>query len=188
MPRITPFLWFDDDAEEALKFYASIFKNAKILDVVRYGEGTPMPKGTLMTASFELEGQRIAVMNGGPHYELTPAFSLFVSCKTQPEIDRYWTALLRGGGTPMRCGWLTDRFGVSWQVVPKILPELLGDDDPEKAGRAMQAMLKMVKLDIAKLRVAHAGKTGRSQTIRRAPKTRRPPRAAKRAARTAARN
>src|SRR5262245_58482130 len=155
--KVTPFLWFDDNAEQAIDHYCSIFKRSKVLSTSRYGEGSPFPKGTLMSATFELDGLRLMALNGGPHYKLTEAFSLFVECETQAELDEIWDKLLEGGGTPTRCGWLRDRFGLSWQVIPAVLPKLLGDNDAAKAGRALQAMLSMVKLDIAALERAHAG-------------------------------
>ena len=155
--KITPFLWFDDDAEEAIEHYCSIFRNSKVVSTSRYGEGAPFPQGTLLTATFELDGLRLLALNGGPHYRLTEAFSLFVECDTQAELDEIWEKLLEGGGTPTQCGWLKDRFGLTWQVIPKVLRQLLGDPDPAKAGRAMNAMLAMEKLDIAELERAHAG-------------------------------
>jgi len=155
MQKITPFLWFDGHAEEAMKFYTSIFKNSRILDVKRCGDAGPGPKGSVFTGTFELEGQQFMVLNGGPHYKLTPAFSLFVNCETQAEVDELWDKLLAGGGQPSRCGWLTDKFGVSWQIIPTALGQLLHDPDPVKSQRVMQAMLQMVKLDIATLQRAH---------------------------------
>ncbi|TDD96293.1 VOC family protein [Jiangella asiatica] len=155
--KITPFLWFDDNAEEALTFYTSIFDDARITSLIRYGEGGPFPAGTLSTATFELAGQEFMALNGGPHDPFNDAISLFVSCETQEEIDRYWDALLAGGGTPTQCGWLKDRFGVSWQVTPMQLLRYLSDPDPEKAGRTTAAMLKMVKLDLAELTAAYEG-------------------------------
>ena len=157
MPTITPFLWFDHNAEDAMNFYCSVFPDAKIGDVMRYGEGAPMPAGTVITASFEIAGQRVMVLNGGPRFTFDEAFSFFVSVETQDEIDRYWDALTADGGEPSECGWLKDRFGLSWQIVPSMLGQVLGDPDPEKSGRAMQAMLKMTKLDIAELQRAHDG-------------------------------
>lgn len=142
--KITPFLWFDGQAEQAAKFYTSIFTKAKIVTV------------SSTSARFRLEGLEFIAFNGGPQFKFTPAISLFVSCKTQKEVDYFWKKL-SAGGEIQRCGWLKDRFGVSWQIVPSILGDLLGDDDEEKAGRAMKAMLKMKKLDIAKLKRAHAG-------------------------------
>ncbi len=157
MQKITPFLWFDDQAEQAAKFYVSIFKRSKILSTTHYGDSGMGQPGKVMTVTFRLEGQKFVALNGGPHYKLTPAFSLFVSCKDQREVDYFWKKLAKGG-QELRCGWVTDKFGVSWQIIPDALPELLGDDDAEKSGRVMQAMLKMVKLDVKKLKQAHAGK------------------------------
>jgi predicted 3-demethylubiquinone-9 3-methyltransferase (glyoxalase superfamily) len=154
MQKPTPCLWFDGNAEEAMDLYCSIFPNSKVLQVARYGDAGPGAKGSAMTVNFTLDGQEILILNGGPHYKLTPAFSLSVLCETQEEVDRLWARLLEGGA-PSQCGWLTDRFGVSWQIVPKILPELLQDKDRAKANRVMQAMLKMVKLDIAELKKAY---------------------------------
>lgn len=155
--KIVPFLWFDQQAGEAARFYTSLFKNSKIIDERLFPEGSPAPKGTVMTATFVLEGLKITALNGGPYYKLTPAVSFFVNCETQAEVDHLWDSLLEGGKA-MRCGWLTDKFGVSWQIVPTILGDLLQDEDDEKAGRVMQAMLQMVKLDIQKLKDASAGK------------------------------
>jgi len=148
--KITPFLWFDQQAEEAMLFYTSVFKNSKIGEVQRYGEGGHGKAGSVMTASFELEGQPFTALNGGPYYTLTPAVSFFISCRDQSEVDHYWNHLVEGGKA-LQCGWLTDRFGVSWQVVPETLAALLNQTDKQAAGRVMQAMLKMVKLDIAEL-------------------------------------
>ena len=156
MPRITPFLWFDDQAEAAMNFYTSIFKNAKVLHVSRYGEGGPRPKGMVMSATFELEGQRIMVLNGGPQFKLSEAISLFVSCETQAEVDELWDKL-SADGQPQQCGWLKDKYGLSWQIIPSALGRLLGDQDPAKAGRVMQAMLQMNKIDIARLQQAYDG-------------------------------
>lgn len=155
--KITPFLWFEDDAEDALTFYTSIFDDARITSLTRYGEGGPFPAGTLQSATFELAGQQFMAINAGPHDEFTDAISLFVGCETQEEIDRYWDALLAGGGTPTRCGWLKDRFGVSWQVTPVQMLRYLADPDPEKAGRTAAAMMTMVKLDLAALTAAYEG-------------------------------
>ena len=154
MDKIAPFLWFDGNAEAAMNLYVSIFDDAKILSVSRYGEEGPGSEGSLMTASFELFGQRFVALNGGPQYAFTPAISFLVNCETQQEVDRYWDQLSEGGQT-MQCGWLTDKFGVTWQIVPSILPELLGDDDDEKSGSVMRAMLRMEKLDIATLQQAY---------------------------------
>ena len=155
--RITPCRWFDDDAEEAITFYGSVFGGVEILESSRYPDGGPIPGGTLLAATFELAGQRVMVINGGPMYQLTEAFSFMVPADTQDEIDRLWERLTEDGGEPGSCGWLKDRFGLSWQIVPPILGQLLGDADPEKAGRTMQAMLQMSKLDIVALRAAHDG-------------------------------
>ena len=154
MPKITPFLWFDDNAEEAINFYTSIFKNSKIGRVTRYGDAGPGPKGTVMSAAFQLEGQEFMALNGGPHFKFTPAISLFVDCKTQEEVDDLWERLSAGGKTE-RCGWLTDRFGLSWQIIPAILGQLLQDKDPQKSKRVLQAMLQMKKIDIAGLKQAY---------------------------------
>jgi predicted 3-demethylubiquinone-9 3-methyltransferase (glyoxalase superfamily) len=156
MQKIHPFLWFNDQAEEAMNFYVSVFKNSKILKVVRYGGSGPGPKGSVMTADFELEGQRFTALNGGPHFKFTEAVSFVVDCKDQAEVDELWDRLCEGG-QPSQCAWLKDKFGLSWQIVPTVLVELLGDPDPAKAGRVMQAMMQMTKIDIAKLREAHAG-------------------------------
>jgi predicted 3-demethylubiquinone-9 3-methyltransferase (glyoxalase superfamily) len=150
MQKITPFLWFNDNAEEAMNFYASIFKNSKVGSVSRYGEGGPGPKGSVMSATFSLEGQEFMALNGGPHYKFTPAISLYVNCETQAEVDELWEKL-SAGGRKDRCGWLQDKFGLSWQIIPSALPRLLGDKDPAKAQRAMQAMLQMDKIDVKKL-------------------------------------
>lgn len=155
MVKVTPFLWFDNQAEEAAKHYTSIFKGSKILSVTRFGEGAMGPKGSVMTVTFELEGRTIQAVNGGPHYQLTPAFSFFVSVDTQEELDALWDRLGEGG-KPLRCGWLTDKFGLSWQIVPTALGRLIGDTDhPKKAAAATKAMLAMIKLDIAKLQEAY---------------------------------
>ena len=155
MQKITPFLWFDNQAEEAAKFYTSIFKNSKIVSVSRYGEAGPGPKGTVMIATFQLEGQEFVALNGGPHFKFTEAISFVINCKTQEEVDHFWKKLSEGG-EQSRCGWLKDKYGVSWQVVPTVLGELLRDKDAEKSKRVMQAMLKMDKLDIKKLQQAYA--------------------------------
>jgi predicted 3-demethylubiquinone-9 3-methyltransferase (glyoxalase superfamily) len=158
MPQITPFLWFDKEAEQAAKFYVSIFKKrSKILNVSRYGDAGPGPKGSVMVVEFQLDGQRFQALNGGPIYQPSPAFSLVVTCETQREIDFYWKKLTAGGGKPVQCGWLVDKFGLSWQVVPRILDKLLTDRDAERSQRAMAAMLKMVKLDIKGLLDAAKG-------------------------------
>jgi predicted 3-demethylubiquinone-9 3-methyltransferase (glyoxalase superfamily) len=157
MQKITPFLWFNDQAEEAMNFYVSIFKNSKVLGVSRYGEGAPGLAGTVMTASFELEGQEFTALNGGPQFPFTEAVSFYVHCKTQQEVDELWEKLT-AGGEESQCGWLKDKFGVSWQIVPDALTEMLGDKDPEKAQRTMQAMLKMRKIDVKVLKMAYDGK------------------------------
>lgn len=155
--RITPFLWFDGTAEEAINLYVSIFKDSKILNINRCGEHGPGPKGSVLTGAFQLEGQRFMALNGGPMFKFTEAISLFVSCETQQEVDDLWTKLTANGGSPSRCGWLKDKFGLSWQIIPTALMELMGDKDPVKAGRVVQAMLQMDKIDIEMLRKAHAG-------------------------------
>ena len=154
--KITTFLWFDNNAQEAMEFYTSIFKNSKILSVSRYGEAGPGPKGTVMSGSFELEGQQFLALNGGPRFKFTEAISLLISCETQEEIDYFWQQL-SAGGQPQQCGWLKDKFGLSWQVVPSVLGQLMQDKDPQKSKRVMAAMLEMVKLDIARLQAAYAG-------------------------------
>jgi len=154
MQKITPFLWFDDKAEEAMNFYASIFKNSKIIGLSRYGEGGPGPKGSVMTAEFELDGQRFVALNGGPHFKFTPAVSFIVNCDSQEEADEYWTRLTEGG-QESQCCWLTDKYGLSWQIVPRIMIEMLKDKDPAKANRVMQAILKMIKPDIAAAKRAY---------------------------------
>ena len=158
MQKITPFLWFDTQAEEAATFYASIFPKSKILNVARYGEAGPGPKGSVMTVEFELDGQRMIALNGGPHFKFTEAISLSVDCKDQKEVDHYWTKLSQGGQESM-CGWLKDKYGLSWQVNPRILGELLSSPDAKKAKRVMEAMLKMKKIDIAALKAAAEGKS-----------------------------
>ena len=157
MQKITPFLWFDNQAEEAMKFYTSIFKNSKIGRVTHYGDSGPGPKGTVMSATFELEGQEFMALNGGPQFKFSPAISFYVTCKTQQEVDELW-AKLSAGGKNERCGWLTDKFGLSWQIIPSILGELLHDTDPDKSQRVMKAMLQMDKISIEGLKQAHAGK------------------------------
>jgi predicted 3-demethylubiquinone-9 3-methyltransferase (glyoxalase superfamily) len=156
MQKITPFLWYDGKAEEAVNFYVSIFKNSKVVSMARYGDAGPGPKGSVMTAAFQLEGQDFVALNGGPQYKFTPAISLVVNCETQEEVDNLWEKL-SAGGRKDRCAWLTDKFGVSWQIVPTILSKLLGDKDPEKAKRVMQAMLQMDRIDISRLQKAYDG-------------------------------
>ena len=155
--KITPFLWFDANAEEAMNFYTSIFKNSEIVSVSRYGEGSPGQAGTVMTATFTLNGQTFIALNGGPQFKFTEAISFFVNCETQEEVDELWEKLSEGGEQG-QCGWLKDKFGVSWQIVPTALGELLGDKDPEKSKRVMEAMLQMHKIDIEKLMQAHEGR------------------------------
>jgi predicted 3-demethylubiquinone-9 3-methyltransferase (glyoxalase superfamily) len=154
MQKISPFLWFDDQAEDAASYYCSIFKNSAILGVSRYGEGAPRPAGSAMSVSFVLDGLELQALNGGPEFPFTEAVSLFVTAETQDEIDDLWEKLTSGGGEPGQCGWLKDKFGLSWQVVPPVLFELMGDPDPDKSGRVMQALLAMGKIDIAALRAA----------------------------------
>ncbi len=151
--KITPFLWFDNQAEEAAAFYASIFPNSKIVKVCRYGEAGPGPAGSVMTVEFQLEGQSFVALNGGPHFQFTEAISFVVNCQTQDEVDAYWEKLSAGGGE-VQCGWLKDKFGLSWQIVPTVLLELLSDPDPERSERVMKVMLTMKKLDIRALKQA----------------------------------
>jgi len=157
MQKITPFLWFDGKAEEAMNFYTSIFKKSKLVSLTRYGETGPGPKGTVMSAIFNLEGQEFMVLNGGPLFKFSPAISFFVNCRTQEEVDELWEKLSAGGEKQM-CGWLKDKFGVSWQIIPTILGELLQDKDSEKAERVMKTMLQMGKIDIAGLKRAYGQK------------------------------
>jgi predicted 3-demethylubiquinone-9 3-methyltransferase (glyoxalase superfamily) len=157
MPRITSFLWFDTEAEEAARFYVSIFDNSRIGTIVRYGDAGPGPKGSVMTVAFEVDGHQFIALNGGPHFKFSEAISFSIDCKTQDDVDRYWNALTGGGGSEQPCGWLKDKFGMSWQVNPTVLGEMLNDPDPEKARRTMEAMLTMKKIDIAALKRAHAG-------------------------------
>ena len=154
MQKITPFLWFDGKAEEAANFYVSVFKNSKVVSVGRYGEAGPGPKGSVMSVTFQLEGQQFFALNGGSQFTFSPAISLFVSCETQEEVDELWEKLSAGGQTN-RCGWLTDKFGLSWQIIPSILGELLQSKDAEKSARAMKAMLGMAKIDIEALQRAY---------------------------------
>jgi predicted 3-demethylubiquinone-9 3-methyltransferase (glyoxalase superfamily) len=154
MQTITPFLWFDGQAERAAEFYVSIFKNSKIMNMSRYGEAGPGRKGSVMVVTFMLDGQKFTALNGGPQFKFTPAISFLVDCKTQKEVDDLWRKLSRGGQTE-QCGWLRDKFGVSWQIVPTVLGELLRDEDANKSKSVMNAMLKMVKLDIKKLKQAY---------------------------------
>jgi len=154
MQKITPFLWFDGKAEEAMNFYASIFKNSKIVDIMRYGEAGPGPKGTVMGGTFQLDGQKFMALNGGPMFTFSPAISFFVNCETQEEVDELWEKLSEGG-EKQRCGWLKDKYGVSWQIVPTVLGEMLQDKDPEKSKRVMNAMMQMNKIDIKSLKQAY---------------------------------
>lgn len=158
MQNIVPFLWFDNNAEEAINFYVSVFKNSKITRMSRYGKGGPGPEGQVMEAAFELNGQEFYALNGGPMFKFTEAISLFVKCKTQEEVDYYWEKLTSDGGEPSRCGWLKDKFGLSWQIIPDTLGQLLQDKDPEKAQHVMKAMLAMDKIDIQKLKDAYGKK------------------------------
>jgi len=154
MQKIVPFLWFDGRAEEAMNFYVSIFKNSKIGSVARYGEAGPGPKGTVMSATFQLAGQEFMALNGGPQFAFSPAISFFVNCETQEEVDELW-AKLSEGGEIQRCGWLKDKFGVSWQIIPSALRAMLSDTDPAKSKPVMQAMLQMDKIDINALKQAY---------------------------------
>jgi predicted 3-demethylubiquinone-9 3-methyltransferase (glyoxalase superfamily) len=154
MQKITTFLWFDDAAEEAMNLYVSIFRNSKIGRVTRYPAGGPGEAGKVMTATFTLEGQEFMALNGGPEYRFTPAISLFVSCESQAEVDDLWAKLTADGGAENQCGWLQDKFGLSWQIIPTALMRLVGDPDPARSQRAMQAMLKMRKIEIAGLEAA----------------------------------
>jgi len=154
MQKITPFLWFDNKAEEAMNFYVSIFKNSKVVTVTRYGDTGPGPKGTVMSAIFELEGQQFYALNGGPQFTFTPAISFFVNCETQQQVDELWEKL-SAGGRKDRCGWLNDKYGLSWQIIPTVLGKMLQDKDPQKSARVMKAMLQMDKIEIEKLKQAY---------------------------------
>jgi predicted 3-demethylubiquinone-9 3-methyltransferase (glyoxalase superfamily) len=157
MPKITPFLWFDNNVEEAMNFYISIFKNANVIEINRYGDAGPGPKGTVMTAKFQIEGQDLVGLNGGPHFKFTEAISFVVGCEDQQEVDYFWEKL-SAGGTTSQCGWLKDKFGLSWQIVPNALLELLRDKDPAKSQRVMKALLGMTKIEIKSLKDAYDGK------------------------------
>lgn len=157
MRKITPFLWFDDQAEEAANFYTSIFKDSRIVGISRYGEAGPGEEGTVMIATFELEGQRFTALNGGPRFKFTEAISFEVDCETQEEVDELWEKLTADGGEESMCGWLRDKYGLSWQIVPRILTELMEDEDREKAKRVTEAMLGMRKLEIVELQRAYEG-------------------------------
>ena len=154
MQKIVPFLWFDGNAEEAMNFYVSIFKNSRVVSVTRYGDAGPGPKGTVMSCTFQLEGQDFYALNGGPQFKFTPAISLFVNCETQQEIDALWKTL-SAGGREDQCGWLQDKYGLSWQIIPTVLGKMLGDKDAKKATAAMKAMLQMKKLDLKGLQQAY---------------------------------
>jgi predicted 3-demethylubiquinone-9 3-methyltransferase (glyoxalase superfamily) len=154
MQKITPFLWFDNNAEEAVNFYISIFKNSKIVSLSRYGEAGLGPKGSVMSATFELNGQRFMALNGGPHFTFSPAISFFVNCESQQEVDELWEKLSQGG-EKSRCGWLKDKYGVSWQIIPSALGQMLQDKDAEKSKRVLKAMLQMDKIDIQGLKQAY---------------------------------
>ncbi len=156
MPKITPFLWYDNQAEQAANFYVSIFPNSRVKEVTRYGDGGPVPSGTVMTVTFELDGQEFIALNGGPHFRFNEAVSFSIDCGSQEEVDYYWDSLT-DGGEEGECGWLKDRYGLSWQVNPRRLGELLSDPEPARSRRAMEAMLKMKKIDIAELERAYAG-------------------------------
>jgi predicted 3-demethylubiquinone-9 3-methyltransferase (glyoxalase superfamily) len=154
MPKITPFLWFDTQAEEAAKFYTSVFKNSKLGEIRRYGDAGPGPKGTVMTASFSIESQEFTALNSGPQFKFNESVSFVVHCKTQKEVDEYWAKLTADGGQAGPCGWLKDKFGLSWQIVPDRLLELISDKDAEKVQRVMQAMMQMGKIDVNKIEQA----------------------------------
>ena len=162
MQKITPFLWFDNQAEEAAKFYTTIFKNSKIGKILRYDEATAKaaggPVGSVLTIEFEIEGQKFTALNGGPQFKFNESVSFVVNCETQEEVDYFWEKLIADGGKESACGWLKDKFGLSWQITPRVLIEMLQDKDAEKAGRVMKAMLEMDKIDIKKLKEAYAGK------------------------------
>jgi predicted 3-demethylubiquinone-9 3-methyltransferase (glyoxalase superfamily) len=156
MQKITPFLWFDGKAEEAANFYVSIFKNSKIDHVSRYGEAGPGPKGSVMIVTFQVEGQSFTALNGGPQYKFTPAISLFVNCEDQSEVDHLWDKL-SAGGYPQQCGWLTDKYGITWQIIPRALMELMQDKDPVKSQRVFKAMMQMIKINVETLKRAYRG-------------------------------
>lgn len=157
MQKIAPCLWFDGNAEEAAHFYTSVFSDSRIVTTMHYSNAGPGPKGKVLAITFEIEGQEFMAINGGPQFTFTPAISLFVHCASQAEVDRYWSRLIDGGGSPWQCGWLKDRFGVSWQIAPDALGDMLRDPDDTKASRVMAAMMKMVKLDLAQLEAAYRG-------------------------------
>jgi predicted 3-demethylubiquinone-9 3-methyltransferase (glyoxalase superfamily) len=157
--KITTYLWFNGNAEEAVELYTSIFPRSRVTKVARWGEGGPGPQGSVMNIAFELDGQPFIALDGGPQFKFTPAISLFVSCDSQAEVDAYWSKLLAAGGKPTACGWLEDRFGLSWQIIPTALVELMTDPDPKRSGRVARALMGMQKIDIAALERAHAGAT-----------------------------
>ncbi len=157
MQKIKPCLWFDNNAEEAMNFYTSVFKDSRVVEVNRMPEGAPGPAGGVITGTFVIGGQEFMVLNGGPEFKFNEAVSIFVDCADQAEVDHYWERLTEDGGEESMCGWLKDKFGLSWQIIPKALGELMGDPDPDKAGRVMQAMLQMQKIDVSKLQAAYAG-------------------------------
>ena len=173
MQKISPFLWFDSNAEEAVNFYVSIFKDSKIKDVSRYGDAGPGPKGQVMVMNFEIEGQDFVALNGGPRFKFTEAVSFVVHCKGQKEVDHYWDKLLEGGGQTQACGWLKDRYGLSWQIVPNEFFELMKDKDPAVRNRVMQAMMGMVKFDVEGLKKAAAAQVGEATAARPLPAVRR---------------
>ena len=156
-PKITTYLWFDNNAEAAVEHYLSLFPRSRVTKVARWGKGGPGPEGAIMNIAFELAGQKFIALNGGPHFKFTPAISLFVDCESQAECDELWGKILAAGGTPSQCGWITDKFGLSWQIIPSRLVELMSDPDPAKAGRVANALMGMVKIDVAALERAHAG-------------------------------
>lgn len=155
--KITPMLWFDNQAEEAMNFYLSAFKNSRVLGVTRYGKTGPGPEGSVMTAAFEIEGQEFTALNAGPQFKFTEAVSFVVNCDSQEEVDYFWDKLREGGGQESQCGWLKDRFGLSWQVTPVALPKMLSDPDPQKRERVMKAMMQMIKIDLPTLQKAYEG-------------------------------
>ncbi|HZE64465.1 MAG TPA: VOC family protein [Pyrinomonadaceae bacterium] len=162
MQKITPFLWFDNQAEEAVNFYVSIFKNSKVVNITRYNDASSKaagrPEGSVMTLEFQLEGQNFVAINAGPHFKFTEAISFVVDCGSQEEVDYFWEKLTANGGQESQCGWLKDKYGLSWQITPRVLIEMIGDKDPQKAQRVMEAMLQMKKIDIATLKRAYEGK------------------------------
>jgi predicted 3-demethylubiquinone-9 3-methyltransferase (glyoxalase superfamily) len=154
--KITTYLWFDGNAEEAVEHYTSLFRDSRVTKVARWGKGGPGPEGTVMNIAFELAGQSFIALNGGPHFKFTPAISLFVSCETQEEVDELWGRFLAAGGKASQCGWLEDKFGLSWQIIPTALVDLMSDPDPARAGRVAQKLMTMQKIDISALKSAHA--------------------------------